>query len=199
MTAVKANVQAGIQADSVDDINLINRVRNGEINAYSHLVKRYECSVRAALRVRLHDTSEAEDLAQESFILAYNKLNEFDESRPFGAWVRGIAINLLKNHIRKLKPVTIGSDTELELMINQHIDTHYTADNEVASVNALQDCMSKLTDKVKQLILEHYGEGFSIAEMTRKHGVRHSAMTMRMFRIRQKLRECIENNLKEYS
>lgn len=190
--------KANAQADTLDDINLIHRVRDGEINAYSQLVERYESSVRTTLRVRLHDTSEAEDLAQETFILAYNKLGEFDESRPFGAWLRGIAINLLKNHIRKLKPVNIGSDTELELMINQHIDSHYTGDNEVASVNALQDCMSKLTDKVKQLILEHYGEGYSIAEMTRKHGVRHSAMTMRMFRIRQKLRECIESHLKEY-
>ncbi|MCU4676274.1 MULTISPECIES: RNA polymerase sigma factor [Catenovulum] len=181
-----------------DDSHLILQARNGDMQAYATIVERYQSSVRACLRMRLHEPSEAEDLTQETFILAFNKLNEFDESRPVEAWLRGIAINLLRNYLRKHKPISVGSHAELEMIINQQLDTDYSQGQEVASVAALKDCMTQLNEKTHELVNQHYKQGFSIAELTKKHGMRHSAMTMRMFRIREKLRDCIEKNLKEY-
>ncbi|EWH10218.1 ECF subfamily RNA polymerase sigma-24 factor [Catenovulum agarivorans DS-2] len=181
-----------------DDVHLILKVRNGDAQAYAAIVERYQSSVRACLRMRLQEPAEAEDLTQETFILAFNKLDEFDDSRPVDAWLRGIAINLLRNYIRKHKPISVGSHAELETLINQQLDIDYSQGQEVASVAALKDCMAQLNEKTQKLVNQHYKQGFSIAELTKQHGVRHSAMTMRMFRIREKLRECIEKNLKEY-
>ncbi|WP_111979470.1 RNA polymerase sigma factor [Algibacillus agarilyticus] len=184
------------KAHTIADAEIVLKVRQGDVQAYALLVKRYEPSVRACLRVRLANTHEAEDLAQEAFILAYNKLDEFDETRPLGAWIRGIAINLLKNHTRKLRPVAIGSDAELELLINQNLEQHDDDHNESLSIEALKSCLTKLDDKMHTLMLEHYTQGFSVAELTRKYKIRHSAMTMRMHRIRQKLKDCIELTLR---
>nr|WP_255456473.1 sigma-70 family RNA polymerase sigma factor [Paraglaciecola sp. L3A3] len=176
----------------------MKQVKSGDVNAYSVLVKRYEVSVRAFLIVRLSEPHEAEDLAQETFILAYNKITDFEEDRSFGAWLRGIAFNLYKNHIRKHKPIAVGSDTELDDLIKNEIDQHYNQSNESASLDALRHCLKKLNTKMQTLMTDHYVEGFSMSEMTEKYQVKHSAMTMQMFRIRKRLKDCIDSSIEGF-
>ena len=91
----------------MDDRDLIIRAQTGDLDAFSDLVKRYQGNVRACLLVRLHSKHEAEDLAQEAFITAFRKLDEFDEDKSFGPWIRTIAFNLLRNYWRKHKAIVI--------------------------------------------------------------------------------------------
>lgn len=179
-----------------EDLALIEMTRDGQRYAYSILVQRYEGSVRACLRVRLNNIHEAEDLAQETFILAYDKLEQFRADASFGAWLRGIAINLLRNHQRKHATIAVGGNNELEMIINQQIEQDYQHDNESELITHLKHCLNKLDDKMRTLLTEHFTLGFSIAELCKKYGDRHSTMTMRMYRLRQKLKACVENKAK---
>ncbi len=52
----------------------------------------------------LHERGEAEDLAQETFIRAYDRLHTFDLEREFSPWIRRVAANLCLNHIELQKP-----------------------------------------------------------------------------------------------
>jgi RNA polymerase sigma-70 factor (ECF subfamily) len=183
---------------SIDDYSLVTQVRNGDVGAYSVLVKRYESVVRAFLIVRLSEPHEADDLAQETFLLAYNKLSHFEEGRSFGAWLRGIALNLFKNHIRKHKPVAVGSVKELDALIEDEVEQQYSESNESASLVALRYCVTKLNSKMQKLMTEHYVEGFSLTEMTLKYQMKHSTMTMQMFRIRKRLKDCIDSSIKDF-
>jgi len=51
----------------------------------------------------LHERAEAEDMAQESFIRAHERLNTFDEERPFGPGMRRVAANVCLNHLSSQK------------------------------------------------------------------------------------------------
>lgn len=178
-----------------DDQQLIELTKAGEMQAYSVLVQRYESSVRACLRVRLNTPHEAEDLAQETFILAYDKLNDFHSDSSFGAWLRGIAINLLRNYQRKHKALSVGGAAELELLINQQIEQDFSDEDESILLSHLKICLKKLDDKMRTLLTEHYTLGYSLTELCRKYSDKHSTMTMRMYRIKQKLKSCVETRL----
>lgn len=180
-----------------DDQQLIELTKAGEIEAYSILVQRYESSVRACLRVRLSNYHEAEDLAQETFMLAYKKINDFRLDGSLGAWLRGIAINLLRNHQRKHKALSVGGNNELELLINKQIEDNFETENESPLLINLKECLKKLDDKMNLLLTEHYILGHSLAELCRKYDDKHSTMTMRMYRLKQKIKNCVEKKVEE--
>ena len=81
------------------DRDLILRSRRGDAEAYGELVTRYQTSVFNVCYRILHERGEAEDLAQESFIRAYDRLASFDIEREFGPWIRRVAANLCLNHL----------------------------------------------------------------------------------------------------
>lgn len=180
-----------------DDLTLVEMTKDGQRHAYSILVRRYEASVRACLRVRLNNIHEAEDLAQETFILSYEKLEQFQKDASFGAWLRSIAINLLRNHQRKHSTVSVGGNTELESLIDQQIENNYQNDHESDLMVQLNRCLRKLDDKMRTLLTEHFTLGYSLTELCKKYGDRHSTMTMRMYRLRQKLKTCVENGQRD--
>ena len=172
---------------------LIIAAQKGEISAFSELVRRYQARVRASLAVRMNSVHDAEDLAQDAFVIAYRKLSEFDSECEFGPWIRAIAFNLLKNYWRKHRAEPAGGSAELELLINRQIEVRHAEHDESEKLSALRYCMSKLSDELKTLLQKHYVQGMSVAELTKEAGGKHSAMTMRLHRMRDQLRRCISD------
>jgi len=83
------------------DRDLILRARRGDAkaDAFGELVMRYQTRVFNVCYRILHERREAEDLAQESFMRAYGRLDTFEDERPFGPWIRRLAANLCLNHL----------------------------------------------------------------------------------------------------
>ncbi|MBI3150698.1 MAG: sigma-70 family RNA polymerase sigma factor [Chloroflexi bacterium] len=86
------------------DRDLILRARRGDSEAYGELVTRYQTGVFNVCYRILHNRGDAEDLAQETFIRAYDRLHTFDLEREFSPWIRRVAANLCLNHLDSHKP-----------------------------------------------------------------------------------------------
>lgn len=181
--------------DEWDDGALIEASRGGDLGAFSRLVLRHQAGLRACVAVRLDDPHEAEDLAQEAFILAYRKLGEFEAGRPFAPWVRGIAFNLLRNHWRKARAVPLGDADSLRVMVAGEIDAMHGAGGEADWQGALRLCLGELEEGPRDLVRARYEEDIGVAEICRRSGKKHSAVTMQLHRIRLQLRACIERRL----
>ena len=69
------------------DRDLILQARRGEREAFGELVTRYQTSAFNSCYRILHERGEAEDLAQETFIRAYDRIHTFDIEREFGPWM----------------------------------------------------------------------------------------------------------------
>ncbi|NQZ57343.1 MAG: sigma-70 family RNA polymerase sigma factor [Lentisphaeraceae bacterium] len=175
----------------MDDRELIIAARGGNLDAFSKLVQRYQGNVRACLAVRLDSRHETEDLAQEAFIVAYRKLNEFDDEKAFGPWIRSIAFYLLRNYWRKHKATPVGGAAELEILIDEEIGLRYSEKNECDSLVALKSCKEKLDEDMKHIVDMHYHKKIPLGEITKMLNVKHSTMTMRLHRMRDQLRKCI--------
>jgi len=88
------------------DRDLILRARRGASDAFGELVSRYQTSVFNVCYRMLHERNEAEDLAQETFMRAYDRLHTFDLEREFGPWIRRVAANLCLNHLESWRATT---------------------------------------------------------------------------------------------
>jgi len=93
----------------VTDTDLIVRVLTSEDqNAFAELVRRYQSPVRGFLaRMTRGDTHLADDLAQETFVKAWQKLHTFRGSARFSTWLFGIAVNEFRTVVRQRKELAM--------------------------------------------------------------------------------------------
>lgn len=88
------------------DRDLIQRARRGDAGAFGGLVLRYQTSVFNVCYRILHERLEAEDMTQETFLRAGERLARFDEERAFAPWIRRVAANVCLNHLEAQKKTT---------------------------------------------------------------------------------------------
>jgi len=102
---------------SLSDLELITQVVvEDDRGAFGELVRKHQSAVRAFLRQHTGgDAAWADDLAQESFVLAYRKLRDFRGEAPFLSWLLGIAHNQFRNARRRQRECpheTLPEDAE---------------------------------------------------------------------------------------
>jgi RNA polymerase sigma-70 factor (ECF subfamily) len=99
------------------DVALVERVRGGDISAYDTLVRKYE---RQLFRIAQHITQnreDAEDVMQDAFLKAYEKLDQFQGNSKFYTWLVRIAVNESLMRLRKRrtgKTVSMDEDVQTE-------------------------------------------------------------------------------------
>ncbi len=91
------------------DEELMSRLRDGDDDALTPLLRRWEVPVKGFLFRLLGSTADTEDLAQETFVRVYGKRVAFREGARFSPWLFAIAANLAKNRLRWWKRRPVGS------------------------------------------------------------------------------------------
>ena len=178
--------------DKNEEEKLIIAAQKGDLEAFEQLVRGYEARIRSFLNIRMRDRHEAEDLAQETFIIAYRKLDSYDPEASFGGWLRAIAANLFRNYYRKHRPQTLEEEESLGHMIDHRIQEDYEQHRDEELIDHMQDCVSRLKDDAANLIRWRYQDEKSIAEICEKVSKKHSAITMKLTRLRQQIKDCIK-------
>lgn len=97
----EADRESGQSAAS--DARLVHDARSGDQDAFGTLVQRYERRVLKVIRRFIADPELAEDLRQEAFLRAFDRLDQFDPSRRFGPWLFRLVVNLTYDHLRRIK------------------------------------------------------------------------------------------------
>ena len=174
-----------------DDQQLLQAAQRGDVAAFTVLVKRHQNSVRAFLAVRLATPMDAEDLAQEVFITAFRKLKEFDLAQPFAPWLRGMALNLWRNHQRKFRALPIGGHAELQLLLDERLAQQQAIETEGDDLQVLRDCLEQMAGPARDLLQARYADGMSVRELCQSTGRNHSAITMQLHRLRSLLAACM--------
>lgn len=88
-----------VHANQEEDQALVERVQRGDTRAFDLLVLKYQHKILGLIVRFVHDTHEAQDVAQEAFIKAYRALGNFRGDSAFYTWLYRIAINTAKNYL----------------------------------------------------------------------------------------------------
>ncbi len=127
-------------------------------NRYQHAM--YNVSLRI-----VKDTAEAEDIMQESFLTAFNKLDSFKGDATFGAWLKRIVINNSLTQYRKSSRfITVSDDIITEEMTIPE-DGIAEEDYSAIKVGKLMQCMEELHDTYQCILNLHFIEGYDYEEI----------------------------------
>lgn len=103
MTLPDTSVSAEQTTGLGNEAQLVDEARRGNQAAFGDLVQRYERRVIRVIGQFVRDQDLAQDLAQETFLRAYQRLDQFDPARRFGPWLFRIGVNLTLDYLRKQK------------------------------------------------------------------------------------------------
>ena len=170
------------------DRDLLVRARRGDADAadaFNELVTRYQVSVFNVCYRILHERGDAEDLAQETFLRAFDHLHTFDLERGFGPWVRRIAANLCLNHLESHK-VTAPLDDDRDADRSQGPERQV----EVRERSELiREALASLPPHYRVVVeLRHYQE-MSYDEIASELNIPLSDVKSHLFRARKLLAE----------
>ena len=141
----------------MDEEKHISDTLAGDTAAYRHLVERYQTGLIIYCEQLIHDRAEAEDIAQETFIKAYEKLAEFDsEKARFSTWLYRIASNKAIDHLRKNKRKVDVSHIE------EMADVASQSDLQEDEILAIRTAVDKLEPPIiSEIIKAYYWQGKS--------------------------------------
>ncbi len=181
---------------------LLERAKKGEYIAFEQLVLMFQGRVRAFFAVRLRDSSLVDDLSQDVFLRAFERLHAFDTSRPFYPWLKGIAQNILRNEFRKSRPFRLQDVMDADEVLSvlekaalEQADLLDQAAPEADIFQALRECVDRLKGSSAQMVNDRYYGRLSLDDVSRRIGKSVKAVSVSLVRIRRSLRECIEHKL----
>jgi RNA polymerase sigma-70 factor (ECF subfamily) len=107
-TSLNESSQAPERREQPDDKELVARALQGDESAYRELLERFRRPVFSLIYRMIGDHEQAEDLAQESFVKAFNNLDSYNPSYRFSSWLFKIANNHAIDHLRRARLTTVS-------------------------------------------------------------------------------------------
>lgn len=167
-----------------------------DLSAIRQIVEEHQSAIRAFVSARLDDPFEAHDLAQEVFLIMWKQLDQLDLDQPLRPWLLGVANNLVRKHRRKSRAVPVGGNDEVLNLLDGRSEKIAEATLDGPVFDALDSCLAELGDDARKLVQMRYVDGLDIREIRSQIGGKHSAMTMKLHRLRALLFNCIQGKLK---
>ncbi|WP_145262226.1 sigma-70 family RNA polymerase sigma factor [Planctomycetes bacterium Pan216] len=164
------------------------------------LVREHSDMLLVYLRASLRDRAAVDDIFQETWLVAWRRIHQFDPFRPFGPWLRGIASNLLKRHFRKMsgnRREVIQQEQVLEFLEARCESLHrQTGDTLDEKLESLRDCLKDLPEPYRSTIELRYREGMKGRELAERLSVSIENVKKRLQRGREKLLGCLHGKLR---
>ena len=159
------------QAEAVEAVELVCGALNGGPAAFGPIVQRYQSAVFGVAVVRLGNFHEAEDVAQQVFVEAFERLDGLRDPARLGGWLRTIAIHRSLDAVRRRKDVVPLDEAET-------VRAGGTPEEDLEREelrNRVMDAVGRLSTKQRETTTLFYIDGYSIddiASMNRSSGRR---------------------------
>jgi len=161
----------------------VGSARRGDVEAFGRLIERYERSVLAAALAELRDVHLAEDVAQETLLLAFRRLDTLRDDGKFGPWLMQIARRQVVDAVRARRvPVSVPPDN------SQHEPAAASGDQSWIENEHLLSLVARLPDHERVLIGLRYFDGHSMAEIAGITGRPIGTVTKQLSRATRRLR-----------
>ena len=170
------------------DRDIIQRVLEGDVEAFSRLVDRhYARCARVALRI-LGNREDAEEAIQDAFLRAFKALGDYEDRERFSAWLTRILVNQCRTVLaRTRRRDAVFADFDL-----QRLTFAASAEPEDAAWPDLEHVLERLPAEQREAIVLKYADDLTYEEMSRITGAGESALKMRVQRAFARLRALLQ-------
>ena len=178
---------------------LLLRCKNGEQGAQFEIYKSYyKAMYNTALRI-LNNSFEAEDMMQESFLIAFTKLSTFKGEVTFGAWLKRIVINKCLTQLKKNKRFEeVKLEVKREDQMGIDLSDEYEGIGSETNPKIILNAMNNLKDNYRIALNLHLIEGYDYEEVSQIMEISYENSRTTISRAKSKLRTVLtkEMNIK---
>lgn len=169
---------------------LVRRARDGDDEAFRTLLQSHREVVTSTLMACGARSQETvQDLAQDVALRTWSRLTDLREPRNFTAWIRRIAANAARDHLRRL---AVRREEDLELALNLASDDDPHADAErTMELRLMLATLEREDDEVVELLMAR-AEGISVQDLAARCELSPAALKMRLMRARNRLQRNLE-------
>ncbi len=165
-----------------DESRLIEASKNGDPAAFAELVRLHQHRVFRLVGRFFRRREDVEDMAQETFLTAWQKLDTYRARAPFEHWLTRVCLNCCYARLRRKTPTTTTLETDVAAD-GVHPDTRLEVERLLRPL--------KPVDRFILLLLD--GEDWSVAEIAERLGWSKANVKVRAHRARKKLRRLLES------
>ncbi len=176
--------------DKNDDITMLleackRRDQKAQIAVYQRYAKAmYQVAVRIT-----GNCDDAEDVMQEAFIKAFDKLHSYKAKASFGAWLKRIVVNEALSWLRQRKNMTCIDRIDTVIESEPDIDI----DENKVKIELVLDAINRLRDNYRVAVNLYFLEGYDYEEMMQILNLSYANVRTLVSRAKQKLKENLEN------
>ena len=183
------------------DIDLVERALAGSPEAYGDLVLRYQRPVFSVIVRMVRNRAIAEEIAQDVFIKAYDRLESFDRGRKFSSWLFKVAHNATIDHLRRrqlptvpLEPAEDDGPRLAELLSGPESEGPEGQAMRSELARALDEALAELRPDHREILLLRFGQGLSYGELADVLGLPLGTIKTHLHRARKRLALILEDS-----
>jgi RNA polymerase sigma factor (sigma-70 family) len=188
----------------VEEKELVNRAQRGDLKSYDELVRRYQERIYATVYHMTANHEDANDLAQEAFVKAYQALKSFKGGSSFYTWLYRIAVNKTINFLKQRKNRQHMSLNDLDFNAEHNPDLVALISDKTprreAGLNELQEKLNaallKLSESHRLAVVLHDVQGQSHEEIAKVMNCNIGTVRSRLFYARQQLQALLADYVK---
>src|SRR5882724_7210654 len=187
-----------------DESDLVKRARDGDMSAYDDLVRRYQERIYATVYHMTSNHEDANDLAQDSFIKAFQAIKSFKGGSTFYTWLYRIAVNKTINFLKQRKNRVHMSLNDLDFNTENNPDLvaliSEKTPRRAAGLKELQEKLNeallKLSEQHRLVMVLHDVQGQSHEEIAEIMNCNIGTVRSRLFYARQQMQAWMADYLK---
>lgn len=166
-------------------------------DVFEILVREHADMLTAYLRSLLWSDQGLDDVFQEVMLVAWRRLPEYDKSRPFGPWLRGIGRNMVLEHHRKGRARAAVTDPTVLDAVESRFQSLLSAGGLAsagefrARAERMLDCLQRLPDILRETVEMVYARGMLLRQIAESVGVNEETAKKRLQRARESLSKCV--------
>jgi RNA polymerase sigma factor (sigma-70 family) len=171
-------------------IDAVHAIRAGNAQAYARIVKRFQTSIMTLCLTILRDRQAAEELAQDVFVRAYQRLDTFDVERPMKPWLVKIAYRLAQQRWRTKTSETARQQAAATMIQQNCSGRGRPADGLLAAEQSeiLWQVVYALPLAQRSAVVLYYRENLTVEQVAEAMGVVPGTIKTHLFRARTQLR-----------
>ena len=176
------------------DAQLIQRILGGDQEAFSPLIKKYQKGVHALAWRKVGDFHIAQELTQDAFLNAYQKLRTLKDPNAFAGWLYVIVANLCLDWLRKNRIPMESLDTTDSSEVDKVSYSQYVSDKQEEAADetrreVVKELLKKLPESERTVMTLHYLGEMTIKAISEFLGVSQNTIKSRLSRARNRLRK----------
>lgn len=168
--------------------------------AFERRVVEHQAGLRAYVRALGVEEAWVDDVAQEAFLVAYRRQDDFEAERDFGKWLRGIARHLAANERRKRgRQARLLHEAVSEALLDcpPECEPYAGPQERERLLGAMRGCVEALPERSRRLLDARYSHGENATRLSARLGMKAEAVRQTLQRVRALVRECLEKRLGE--